>query len=231
MLELLSQRAGDRHRRASRLCRPARPRRGGGRLSARSRSCCRTLLARMITRGARGRLADEDRSPARGEAMRRLCRRADPARWAELRERDRAAASPAPTRSISTASRRCSAPSLRSRARRARSARARRRGDWIALGRRPISAALETIMSADRPYFRHDADLLRQRPAAYRPRLYDGGVRRAGALHAARRAPGQVPDRHRRARPEGRAIGAAPPGMTPQEFTDRVPRRSARWAG
>ena len=86
-------------------------------------------------------------------------------------------------------------------------------------------------MTADRPYFRHDPDLLRQRPAASRPRLYDGGLRCAGALHAARRAPRQVPDRHRRARPEGRAIGAArracrrrnsPTGF-PAAFRDMAP--------
>ena len=33
----------------------------------------------------------------------------------------------------------------------------------------------------------HHADLLRQRQAAYRPRLHDARLRRAGAVHAARR--------------------------------------------
>ena len=77
-------------------------------------------------------------------------------------------------------------------------------------------------MTGDRPYLRHDADLLRQRLAAYRPRLYDGGVRRAGALHAARRARRAFPDRHRRARPEGRAIGARRRRRRRRHSADRV---------
>ena len=61
----------------------------------------------------------------------------------------------------------------------------------------------------DRPaLFPDDPDLLRQRSAASRPRLYDGRVRRAGAVYAARWVSGQIPDRQRRAWPEGRAIGA-----------------------
>ena len=56
---------------------------------------------------------------------------------------------------------------------------------------------------------RHDPDLLRQRRAASRPRLHDDGLRRAGALHAAGRVRRVLPDRHRRARPEGRAGGGA----------------------
>ncbi len=45
-----------------------------------------TFLARMITRGARGQLAAEDLVGGEGEAMRRLLGRADPARWAVVRE-------------------------------------------------------------------------------------------------------------------------------------------------
>jgi hypothetical protein len=50
---------------------------------------------------------------------------------------------------------------------------------------------------------RHDADLLRERSAAHRPRLHDGAGGRAGALPAPVRARRLVPDGHRRARPEG----------------------------
>jgi methionyl-tRNA synthetase len=79
--------------------------------------------------------------------------------------------------------------------------------DWIARGPGPYLRAGEPD---DRRaiFFRHDADLLRQRPAAFRARLHHRGGRRAGALHAARRLPRQIPDRHRRAWPEGRALGA-----------------------
>ena len=85
-------------------------------------------------------------------------------------------------------------------------------------------------MTADRPVFPDDPDLLRQRPAASRPRLYDGRVRCAGAVHAARRAQCQIPDRHRRAWPEGRALGAARAGIAPQEFADRnLAAPSATW--
>ena len=60
--------------------------------------------------------------------------------------------------------------------------------------------------------FSDDPDLLRERPAASRARLYHGGLRCTGTFHAARRAQRQIPDRHRRARPEGRALG---PGARP----------------
>ena len=71
-------------------------------------------------------------------------------------------------------------------------------------------------------YLRHDADLLRERRAAYRPRLHLDRVRRAGALQAARRVRRVLPDRHRRARPEGREGGAPTPGSTRRAFTDQV---------
>jgi DNA polymerase-3 subunit delta' len=45
-----------------------------------------TFLVRMITRAARGQLADEDLLAGEQEAMQRLWQRADPARWAALRE-------------------------------------------------------------------------------------------------------------------------------------------------
>jgi hypothetical protein len=45
-----------------------------------------TFLVRMITRAARGQLADEDLLAGEHEAMQRLWQRADPARWAALRE-------------------------------------------------------------------------------------------------------------------------------------------------
>jgi DNA polymerase-3 subunit delta' len=50
---------------------------------------------------------------------------------------------------------------------------------------------------------RHDADLLRQWRAAYRPRLHLGRGRCSGAIQAARRVRRVFPDRHRRARSEG----------------------------
>ena len=58
-----------------------------------------------------------------------------------------------------------------------------------------------------RRLLRHDADLLRQRLAAHRPRLHHAGLRRAGPLHAPGRPRGALPHRHRRARPEGREGG------------------------
>ncbi len=96
---------------------------------------------------------------------------------------------------------------------------------------RPHICALERMMSADRPYFRDDPDLLRERRAASRPRLHDGGVRCAGALHAARWAPGQIPHRHRRARAEGRALGAGSRADAAAVRRPRSPPRSARWTG
>ena len=58
------------------------------------------------------------------------------------------------------------------------------------------------------PLLHHHADLLHQRRAAPRARLHDdgGGCRGAGAPADGRRR--VLPDRHRRARPEGRARGA-----------------------
>ena len=52
---------------------------------------------------------------------------------------------------------------------------------------------------------RHDADLLRQRRPAHRPRLHDGRRRRAHPLAPPARRGRLVPHRHRRARPEGHA--------------------------
>ena len=54
----------------------------------------------------------------------------------------------------------------------------------------------------------HDADLLRQRQAAYRPRLHLARRRRAGAVAAAAGARGLLPHRHGRARAEGGEGGA-----------------------
>ena len=72
---------------------------------------------------------------------------------------------------------------------------------------RADDAALPDALRApphDPAVLHHDADLLRQRRPAPRPRLHDDGRRRARPVppHARRRHP--VPDRHRRARPEGR---------------------------
>ena len=53
----------------------------------------------------------------------------------------------------------------------------------------------------------HHADLLRQRRAPYRPCVHYAGLRCAGALQAARRLRRPVPDRHGRARAEGREGG------------------------
>ena len=91
---------------AARLCRPARPRRGGGRLSRR-----RGLLGNCWPAcSSRRRIAAEAR---RGEAGATTRRRRRPRAGPHCARRS-ARASPAPTRSTSTASRRSSAPSLRS---------------------------------------------------------------------------------------------------------------------
>ena len=71
------------------------------------------------------------------------------------------------------------------------------------------------------PIYLDHADLLRERPAPYRPCLYLARDRCAGALQAAGRARGLLPDRHGRARAEGREGGAGC-REDPQAFTDRV---------
>ena len=78
-----------------------------------------------------------------------------------------------------------------------------RRPTWSRLcGCRPHSAKKSVA-----PVLRHDADLLRQRRAAHRARLHHHPRRRAGALPPPARRRRLLPDRHRRARPEGRAGG------------------------
>ena len=59
------------------------------------------------------------------------------------------------------------------------------------------------------PLLRHDSDPLRQRRAAYRPRLRAHRDRRHPALHAARRARHAVRHRNGRIRPESSADGGA----------------------
>ena len=75
--------------------------------------------------------------------------------------------------------------------------------------RRPRRVARGRTLGADEHlqarFGHHDADLLRQRRAARRPRLHDDRGRHARA-RAAPRGPGRLlPDRHRRARAEHRA--------------------------
>ena len=74
----------------------------------------------------------------------------------------------------------------------------------------------------------HDADLLRQRRPAPRPRLHDDRRRRARALppHARRRH--AVPDRHRRARPEGRGGRRRSAGSRRSSSSTRSRRGSTR---
>ena len=55
---------------------------------------------------------------------------------------------------------------------------------------------------AGQGFLPHDADLLRQRCAAHRARLHDGGRRRPDPVAPPARRAGPVPDRHRRARRE-----------------------------
>ena len=62
---------------------------------------------------------------------------------------------------------------------------------------------------------RHDADLLRQRRPAHRPRLHDGRRRRAHPLAPPARRGRLVPHRHRRARPEGHAHAPRRNGVDP----------------
>ena len=68
----------------------------------------------------------------------------------------------------------------------------------------PDDDADDPSLTMSHDLLHHDADLLRQRRPAPRPRLHDDRRRRARALspHARRRH--AVPHRHRRARPEGR---------------------------
>ena len=64
---------------------------------------------------------------------------------------------------------------------------------------------------------------------AHRPRVHDGRRRRAHALAPAVRRRGLLPDRHRRARPEGAAGRRGAGASTPKELVDEtaahVPRR------
>ena len=75
------------------------------------------------------------------------------------------------------------------------------------------------------PLLHHHADLLHQRGAAPRPRLHDDGGRcgGAGASPAGRRR--VLPDRHRRARPEGRAGGPEGRARRRTQFADRVAQK------
>ena len=128
-------------RQAARLCRSARPRRCGGRLSRRRGIADAVSGPHGDRHAARRELGANGRpSPREAEAMQRLAARADPARWAELRDKS-STFRRAPTLT-STASRRCSAPSLPSPSRRGRSAGqpfAESGSRWIAARSRPIS--------------------------------------------------------------------------------------------
>ena len=75
----------------------------------------------------------------------------------------------------------------------------------------------------------HDADLLRERRAAYRPRLHLDRGRRDGAVEAAGRVRRVLPDRHRRARPEGREGRGATPGWTRKPSPTGSRRIFATW--
>ena len=169
----------------------AAPRRGGQ---------CRLALAQLPVRrlaegpGAARRRWAEKRHPScrRRAACRRVCWRR-PALIAGWRRGKRS-------------------PDLLSRAD-ARQSRPQadgaRRASWSS-NRRCAEAANSpefSVMSGRSTLLRHHADLLRERRAPYRARLHDARLRRAGPLHAARRPRRALPDRHRRARPEGREGG------------------------
>ena len=87
-------------------------------------------------------------------------------------------------------------------------------GSWASRTVTPTDVALalrggedrpsESVTLTDGPLLHHHPDLLRQRRAARGPRLHHGERRRPGPLAPPRRRRDQVPDRHRRARPEGR---------------------------
>ena len=68
----------------------------------------------------------------------------------------------------------------------------------------------------------HDADLLRQCGPAPRPRLHDRAGRRRGARPPAAGRGRPVPDGHRRARAEDRAVGPQGRAWTPRTFVDGV---------
>ena len=86
-------------------------------------------------------------------------------------------------------------------------------------------------MSADRPYF-ITTPIYYVNDVPHLGHAYTTvAVRCAGALHAARRATRQIPDRHRRARPEGRALGAGPRADAAGIRRPRLGRHSATWTG
>ena len=97
-------------------------------------------------------------------------------------------------------------PPARRRADRHRLTRPRNR--WVLVGpfrrRTPIGrCSRQAVACSDNdPLLRHDADLLRQRRAAHRARLHDDRRRRRDPLAPPARRAGQVPHRHRRARPQ-----------------------------
>ena len=227
-------RAGRRSRGAACVGRPA-----GAREADDAYRAVEELLSHLlgeIAVGAAGGSSGRQSCPESDRVLRRLGARAPAARWAELREQI-AATLPAATRSISTGNRQSSAPSLRSSGLRARSrlpavARVAPSGTAALLDRDQLRSHICGLGGHHdcRPaVFSDHADLLRQRPAASRSRLHDRGLRRAGAIHAARRAERPVSDRHRRARPEGRALGAGARPHAAAICRSRSPARSATW--
>ena len=75
----------------------------------------------------------------------------------------------------------------------------------LARSRTACTAAPGRMGADGSSVLRHDADLLRQRRAAHRARVHDGRGRRAHPVAPAVRRRRLLPDRHRRARPEGAA--------------------------
>ena len=83
-------------------------------------------------------------------------------------------------------------------------------------------------VAAVTPVLRHDADLLRQRRTAPRPRLHDDRRRRPHPLAPPARRRRQVPHRHRRARPEDPAGGRRRRALARRSSPTGSPRASPR---
>ena len=115
----------------------------------------------------------------------------------------------------------------RARARRT-TCRSRRSRRWRS---RPMARRPRHRRAHREPLLHHDADLLHQRRAAPRPRLHDDGGRRDRARAPAAGRRRVLPDRHRRARPEGRAGGAEGRAdrrrRSPTQVAAEVPRPAA----
>jgi len=151
------------------------------------------FLARMAAGAARRRLGEEEIVAGESGAMQRLAARAEPARWAALREEIGQGFATADRLNLDRKQAMLGAFLAIGEQARWKHTAVR---SWITAGPGPYLGFGDS--DDRRPSFlRHDADLLRERYAAPRPCLPDRGRRCAGAFHAARRQACEIPDRHR----------------------------------